>query len=81
MEGGKERQCIRIAAEARIASARRRLSELRNNKLSGGSVNEILSLLVDMKSALTWEDDLWERSKQIIFLPVLFLVIIIVVFL
>lgn len=66
----RELQCLEKAHEARIASARRRLEDLRKNGVPFDSPLSGFSVGID------WKDEPRERTKQILFMPIAFFLVV-----
>lgn len=69
MGSSREHQCIKAASEARIASAQRRLDNLRDNGMPFDSP------LSGFTWGIEWKDRPGERIKQILLFPVAFILI------
>ena len=64
-----ELKCISFSHEAKLTSARKRLSELKLNTLS------FVNPLGDLGRGIEWKGSLPERVKRVILLPIAFLLI------
>jgi len=62
-----ELKCINLSRKAKLVSAREYLSELKANKL------DIENPLGDLSGGITWGDSIYQRTKQVMLLPIVLL--------